>query len=204
MRPVGDRRPSPELEAERGTQSAGQLAVAEAEEQYWAMEQAAREAASAWEAAREAAIRAESRHDALVERDLDLGAEAERTQRALTELAESSGGADADSPSAVVAEASGPAAAAGTVTVAEARYRAAADQSRAASAGFLPPKKPWPPFGCARRIGWPMPVVGLNNPPLQRRVGSARTGSRVGRGEARGGRRRWGSRFVPMIRRRRS
>ena len=49
-----------ELEAERGTQSAGQLAVAEAEEQYWAMEQAAREAASAWEAAREAAIRAES------------------------------------------------------------------------------------------------------------------------------------------------
>ena len=39
-----------------------------------------------WEAAREAVIRAEGRHDSLVERDLDLAAEADRATRELAEL----------------------------------------------------------------------------------------------------------------------
>lgn len=116
-----------ELEAERGSQSAGRQAVAEAEERYWSSEQAGREAAAAWEAAREAVIRAEGRHATLVERDLDLQSESERTRRELSELTEPAG---ADTGAA-------PANAAGNekrtdVEATEARWRAAADEARSA------------------------------------------------------------------------
>ncbi|HTE64803.1 MAG TPA: AAA family ATPase, partial [Candidatus Binatia bacterium] len=76
-----------DLESERAQQATGRREVAEAEERYWAGERESRRAAADWEAAREAVIRAEGRHDALVERDLDVMAEVDRTQRELDELA---------------------------------------------------------------------------------------------------------------------
>ena len=75
-----------DIEAERAAQATGRQAVEQAEERYWAGERASAQAASDWEAAREAVIRAEGRHDSLVERDLDLTAEADRATRELAEL----------------------------------------------------------------------------------------------------------------------
>ena len=75
-----------DIEAERAAQATGRQAVEQAEERYWAGERESAQAASDWEAAREAVIRAEGRHDSLVERDLDLAAEADRAARELTEL----------------------------------------------------------------------------------------------------------------------
>jgi len=75
-----------DIEAERAAQATGRQAVEQAEERYWAGERESAQAASDWEAAREAVIRAEGRHDSLVERDLDLAAEADRAARELAEL----------------------------------------------------------------------------------------------------------------------
>ena len=122
-----------ELEAEHGSQSSGRQAVADAEEGYWTSERAGREAATAWEAAREAVIRAEARHAALVERDLDLEAEAERTRRELSELA---GQADVRT-AATPANASAGETQRVAVEATEARWRAAADAARAAGAEVL-------------------------------------------------------------------
>ncbi|MGH2483134.1 MAG: chromosome segregation protein SMC [Candidatus Limnocylindria bacterium] len=75
-----------DIGAERAAQATGRQAVEQAEERYWAGEHESARAASDWEAAREAVIRAEGRHDSLVERDLDLAAEADRATRELAEL----------------------------------------------------------------------------------------------------------------------
>jgi chromosome segregation protein len=75
-----------DIEAERAAQATGRQAVEQAEARYWAGERGSAQAASDWEAAREAVIRAEGRHDSLVERDLDLAAEADRAARELAEL----------------------------------------------------------------------------------------------------------------------
>ncbi len=126
-----------DLEAERASQAAGRQAVADAEEAYWNAEQAARQAAATWEAAREAVIRAESRHGGLIERDLDLASEAERTAREVTELASQASAGDQaagrDSPSLVDDAAASRAAA----SAAEAIWRAAADQARTAAEAVL-------------------------------------------------------------------
>jgi len=75
-----------DIEAERAAQATGRQAVEQAEERYWAGERESSQASSDWETAREAVIRAEGRHDSLVERDLDLAAEADRAGRELAEL----------------------------------------------------------------------------------------------------------------------
>ncbi|MEX1278936.1 MAG: AAA family ATPase, partial [Chloroflexota bacterium] len=75
-----------DIEAERAAQATGRQAVEQAEERYWAGERESSQASSDWETAREAVIRAEGRHDSLVERDLDLAAEADRASRELVEL----------------------------------------------------------------------------------------------------------------------
>ncbi|HEY7738058.1 MAG TPA: chromosome segregation protein SMC [Candidatus Limnocylindria bacterium] len=118
-----------DLEAERTALATGRQAVRDAEERYWAAEAESRTTGTTWESAREAVIRAESRHDSLVERDLDLTAEAERAQRELAELTEAE-----DLP-----ETGGGASPAGRTdaAVAEDAWRAAADRSRTASAEVL-------------------------------------------------------------------
>jgi chromosome segregation protein len=127
---------SEEVESERGSEAAGRQAVSAAEEQYWTAEQAGRQAAIDWEAAREAVIRAESRHGALVERDIDLAAEAERTARELTELhqrADADDRPDAGRTGRADRASTGRADAA----AAEARWRAAADAARVAADAVL-------------------------------------------------------------------
>lgn len=121
-----------EVEAERGSQAAGRQAVADAEARYWAAEQGGRQAATDWEAAREAVIRAESRHGALVERDIDLGVEAERTSQELSELAARAGTEDRSTDGGVE-HADEASASRDAAAEAEARWRAAADAARAAS-----------------------------------------------------------------------
>ncbi|RPH36906.1 MAG: chromosome segregation protein SMC [Chloroflexi bacterium] len=121
-----------DAEAERSAQASGREAVAEAEASYWAAEEETRRASAAWEAAREAAIRAEGRHDGLVERDLDLGAEAGRIEHELAELAQVVG-ADEPRPGNKNASRTG----AAEATAAEARWRAAAERARGAGAEVL-------------------------------------------------------------------
>jgi chromosome segregation protein len=106
--------------------------VAAAEEQYWAAEQAGRQAATDWEAARETVIRAESRHGALVERDIDLKAEGERTARELGDMTERAG-TDAQPATSLSAGADAASTAREEAEAAEARWRAAADAARTAA-----------------------------------------------------------------------
>jgi chromosome segregation protein len=118
-----------DVETERAGQAAGRQAATDAELAYWRSEEASRTAITTWEAAREAVIRAESRHDGLVERDLDLAAEASRTERELAELAETA------VPVSGTRVPSGDARA--QAAAAEARWRAAADRSREAATAVL-------------------------------------------------------------------
>ena len=125
-----------ELEAERGSQSAGRQAVADAEESYWAPSRpvARRPPPGKRRARRSFGPRA--RHAALVERDLDLEAEAERTRRELSELAEPGRtvrAAEAERPT--VPRRRRPQRVG--VEATEARWRAAADAARAAGAEVL-------------------------------------------------------------------
>ena len=117
------------LETERAARATGRQAVQEAEERYWGSEADSRTAGAAWESAREAVIRAESRHDALVERDLDLAAEADRTRRELDELSSVSDEPTVDTSDATAGRTEAQAA--------EETWRAAADRSRAAAAEVL-------------------------------------------------------------------
>ncbi len=121
-----------DAEAEQSAQASGRQAVADAEAAYWAAEEETRQASAAWEAAREAAIRAEGRHDGLVERDLDLGAEAGRVEHELAELAQVVG-ADEQTPGTTASARTGRA----DATAAEARWRAAAERARGAAAEVL-------------------------------------------------------------------
>jgi chromosome segregation protein len=117
-----------DLEAERGAQATGRQVVEAAEARYWAAEGESRSAAASWEAAREAVIRAEGKHESLVERDLDLAAEATRSERELAELAELTDATQA--PAAGAADDDHRAEAA----MGEQRWRDAADRARAADA----------------------------------------------------------------------
>ena len=120
-----------DLETERAAQAAGRQAVGDAEQRYWASEEASRQAASAWEVAREAVIRSEGRHDGLVERDLDLEAELERARRELSELGD-------ETPGGATAASTGPADARRTeAAAAEQAWRAALEEARAADADVL-------------------------------------------------------------------
>ncbi len=122
-----------DAESERTVQASGRQAVADAEAAYWAAEEETRQASAAWEAAREAAIRAEGRHDGLVERDLDLAAEAARIEQELADLAGMTALEDEQGPSALETPPTGRAEA----SAAEARWRAAAEQARQASTAVL-------------------------------------------------------------------
>jgi chromosome segregation protein len=122
-----------EADTERRAQASGRQAVTEAEAAYWTAEEETRAAAAAWEAAREAAIRAEGRHDGLVERDLDLAAEAGRVERELTELGDPPVIAD----QAVDGATERARASRSEASAAEARWRAAADRARVAAADVL-------------------------------------------------------------------
>ena len=120
-----------DLETERAAQAAGRQAVGDAEQRYWASEEASRQSASAWEVARESVIRSEGRHDGLVERDLDLEAELERARRELSELGD-------ETPGGATAASTGPADARRTeAAAAEQAWRAALEEARAADAEVL-------------------------------------------------------------------
>jgi chromosome segregation protein len=124
-----------DLDSERAQQVSGRRAVAEAEERYWAGERESRRAAAEWEAAREAVIRAEGRHDALVERDLDLAAEVDRTQRELTDLAAEADEAAAPGAQPVARDALDPTR--DSAFTAQAEWREAAERASAADAELL-------------------------------------------------------------------
>lgn len=120
-----------DLETERAAQAAGRQAVGDAEQRYWASEEASRQAATAWEVAREAVIRSEGRHDGLVERDLDLGADLERARRELTELGD-------ETPGGAPSASSAPSDARRTEAAeAEKAWRAAAEAARTADSEVL-------------------------------------------------------------------
>ena len=120
-----------DLETERAAQAAGRQAVGDAEQRYWAGEEASRQAAVAWEVAREAVIRSEGRHDSLVERALDLGVDLERTRRELTELGDETPGS---APTASSRASDGRRTEAAE---AERAWRAAAESARTADAEVL-------------------------------------------------------------------
>ncbi|MGH2489684.1 MAG: chromosome segregation protein SMC [Candidatus Limnocylindria bacterium] len=120
-----------DIESERAERATGRRALAKAEERYWAGEREGRRIAAEWESAREAVIRAEGRHDSLVERDLDLAAEADRGQRELADLVAEEPG---ESPAA---SGSQPDPLGGRAAAAQAAWLAATERARAADADLL-------------------------------------------------------------------